>query len=178
MGRQQGWLVTQTGRPAMRSPGRPPTRGHARSSAGAHQPKPSTSTYAHSNNQVLLRPVESALVACLRMHEWSHHLEVTWEETREGPGDSAGASSGLVVQSGQEGWPRALPARSRARPWGLGVGRHGQLEPSDIARICAVVRRHCDRVVVVLVLGECRLEGCHSAKLAVDNELVVVVVAD
>lgn len=26
MGRQPGWLVTQTGRPAMRSPGRPPTR--------------------------------------------------------------------------------------------------------------------------------------------------------
>ena len=118
MGRQPEWLVTQTGRPAMRSPGRPPTRGHARSSAGAHQPKPSTSTYAHSNNQVLLRPVESALVACLRMHEWPHHLEVTCEETREGPGDSAGASSGLVVQSGQEGWPRALPARSRARPKG------------------------------------------------------------
>jgi hypothetical protein len=26
MGRQPGWLVTQTGRPAMRSPGRPPIR--------------------------------------------------------------------------------------------------------------------------------------------------------
>ena len=26
MGRQSGWLVTQTGRPAMRSPGRPPIR--------------------------------------------------------------------------------------------------------------------------------------------------------
>ena len=26
MGRQSGWLVRQTGRPAMRSPGRPPIR--------------------------------------------------------------------------------------------------------------------------------------------------------
>jgi len=26
MGRQPGWLVTQTGRPSMRSPGRPPAR--------------------------------------------------------------------------------------------------------------------------------------------------------
>ncbi|MGB3763798.1 MAG: IS30 family transposase, partial [Ornithinimicrobium sp.] len=26
MGRQPGWMVTQTGRPALRSPGRPPIR--------------------------------------------------------------------------------------------------------------------------------------------------------
>src|SRR3954449_7131433 len=26
MGRQPGWMITQTGRPAMRSPGRPPIR--------------------------------------------------------------------------------------------------------------------------------------------------------
>jgi hypothetical protein len=26
MGRQPGWMVTETGRPAMRSPGRPPIR--------------------------------------------------------------------------------------------------------------------------------------------------------
>ena len=32
MGRQLGWMVTRTGRPAMRSPGRPP--GSTRSGAG------------------------------------------------------------------------------------------------------------------------------------------------
>ena len=48
-------------------PSQPPsTRGHARSSAGAHQQKPSTSTYTHSNKQMLLRPVESAQYLSIR----------------------------------------------------------------------------------------------------------------
>ena len=82
MGRQPGWLVTQTGRPAIE--GRRGVRRFVGMWSG-------------------------------RIHDWPHHLEVTCEETREDPGDSAGASSGLVVLSGQEGWPRAL-ASPEPRP--------------------------------------------------------------
>src|SRR4051794_4327577 len=41
----------------------PSTPGHGRLSAGGPTPKPSTNTYAPSNNPVLRRPIESALTA-------------------------------------------------------------------------------------------------------------------
>ena len=45
------------------------TAGHAKHSAGKHPPRPSTTSYSHSNKPVLRRPVESALGARRRCGE-------------------------------------------------------------------------------------------------------------